>query len=487
MSHHIARVSHEQGALFPLHLDDFVRPDHLVRVIAAYVDRVDVRQLGFANAVPPERGRPSYAPQDLLKLYVYAYINGLQSSRRMETECERNVELLWLMGRLKPDHKTIAVFRQGNEPAIKGVCAAFVQFCREQGQLVSRQVAVDGTKLRAAASPRRLAMAKQLEKKLKELEERIARFLKLLDENDKSEQTEADLGGDLDWVRAALERLRTQKGELEGLKKAVEASGREGLVTNEAEARVMQCTGKAAAVPAYNAQFAVSTDTHLIVHHALTQDVNDRQQLAAMADGAREALGLAVPPAGDGQDLPQPQMQVLADAGYSSAEQAAQCEARGIEPCAPRVRAKNQSGFFDKSRFTYDETTNTYICPAGQRLHFKQRHKADKLDRYEAEGCAGCPLQGQCTKGDKRTVSRSWHEASLERMDARVKADSSYMLIRRSTAEHPFGTLKRKFGGRFLTRGLKGAGTELALQVLSHNFLRLFRLRGAPALLAALA
>jgi len=332
MSHHIARVSHEQGALFPLHLDDFVRPDHLVRVIAAYVDRVDVRQLGFANAVPPERGRPSYAPQDLLKLYVYAYINGLQSSRRMETECERNVELLWLMGRLKPDHKTIAVFRQGNEPAIKGVCAAFVQFCREQGQLVSRQVAVDGTKLRAAASPRRLAMAKQLEKKLKELEERIARFLKLLDENDKSEQTEADLGGDLDWVRAALERLRTQKGELEGLKKAVEASGREGLVTNEAEARAMQCTGKAAAVPAYNAQFAVSTDTHLIVHHALTQDVNDRQQLAAMADGAREALGLAVPPAGDGQDLPQPQMQVLADAGYSSAEQAAQCEARGIEP-----------------------------------------------------------------------------------------------------------------------------------------------------------
>lgn len=486
MPHHISRVSGDQGALFPLHLDDFVRSDHLVRVVAAYVDRLDVRQLGFSNAAPPQgRGRPSYAAQDLLKLYVYGYINGIQSSRRMETECQRNVEVMWLMGRLAPDHKTIASFRQDNEPAIKAVCAAFVQFCREQGQLSSRQVAVDGTKLRAAASRQRLASVKRLQKQLKELEERIGQYLKKLDENDKAERADAVLA-DPDLVHRILAKLRARKEAIEVEKKAVEETGRESLVHNEPDARGMKCAG-AGVAPAYNAQFVVSTDTHIIVHHALTQDLNDRQQLAAMADGARDALGIAVPAADAGQAVPEPQMQVLADSGYSSAEQVARCEARGIEPCAPRVRATNQKGLFDKRRFTYDAQNDTYQCPAGKTLELKQHDPAHKLDRYVARDCSQCPLRSQCTTSEQRTITRSWHEAALERMEARVNADDTLMLKRMSTAEHPFGTLKRKFGGRFLTKGLKAAGTELALQVLSHNFLRLFRLRGAPALLAALA
>ena len=484
MPGYVEGVSRDQASLFPDRLDDYVAPDHLVRVINAYVDQVDVLALGFRHAVPAERGRPPYSPHDLLKLFLYGYMCGIQSSRRLETECGRNVEVMWLLGKRVPDHKTIASFRQHERPAIVAVCVAFVQFCRAQGQLGKRQMAMDGTKIRAAAGRRAVVSRKKVEQELKETREKIAEYLAKLDEADRAESAAPEPNELAAWARKALERLNKRQGELEELKQALAQSGRDSLVPGEPEARPMHCNGSMVG-PAYNAQFVVSTDTHLIVHHELTQDVNDRQQLYPMASGAQQALGLEPPAASEGQV--QPQLQVLADSGYSNGEHAAQCEAAGIEPCVPPQRGVNQKGFFDSSKFTYDAASNSYTCPAGERLPFKQHVAADKLDRYMAKDCRQCALKTQCTDADQRTVSRSWFEPELQRMAQRVATDRSLMQRRRATAEHPFGTLKRRFGGKFLTRGLLGARTELALQVLAHNFGRMIRLCGAPTLLAALA
>jgi transposase len=486
MSKHVEGVSRDQVSLLPDRLDDFVALDHVVRVIDAYVDRLDMAELGFRHAVPAAQGRPPYSPCDVLKLYLYGYMHGIQSSRRLETESRRNVELMWLLRKLVPDHKTIASFRQHERAAIVAVCAAFVRFCRDRGQLAKPQVAVDGTKIRAAAGRRAVLSRKKVEQELSETREKITKYLTELDEADRAENAKPGQAETAAWARKALERLRKRQGELEEQKQAVEQSGRDSLVPGEPEARPMHCNG-AMVGPAYNAQFAVSTDTHLIVHHALTQDVNDRQQLYPMASGAQQALGIAPPSACEGEARPRPQLQAVADSGYSNGEHAAQCEAAGIEPCVPPQRGVNQKGFFDASKFTYDAASNSYICPAGERLPFKQRAVADKLDRYMAKDCRQCPMKAQCTDADRRTVSRSWFEPELERMAQRVAADRSLMQQRRATAEHPFGTLKRRFGGKFLTRGLAAARAELALQVLAHNFGRMLRLCGARPLLAALA
>jgi transposase len=483
MSRHLEGASLEQAAFLPARLDDYVAADHIVRVIAAFVDRIDVVRLGFLHAVPAETGRPCYSPRDLLKLYVYGYVQGVQSSRRLARECERNIEVMWLLRRLAPDFKTIASFRQHDQEAVIGVCASFVQFCRAQGQLVSRQVAVDGSKLRAVSSRKRVVTKKGLVKDQEETRKKIAEYMKQLDESDETERSEPDFAEKAAWARKALEDLYKRKAELEELHKTLEASGRGSLVSSEPEARAMRCDGVNVG-PAYNAQLAVDPDSHLIVTHAVVSDANDRNQLHPMAQAAQQALGLE-PPASEGD--PQPTLQVLADAGYSNGEHAARCEADGIEVCAPPMRAVNQTGLFDASRFTYDPKTNTYTCPAGERLHFKQRKKDDKLDVYAARDCRHCPLKTQCTEGRRRTLSRSWFEAPLNRMASRTAAQPGLMRRRRCTAEHPFGTLKRKFGGRFLTKGLKAVRTEFALQVLAYNFSRMVRLCGVPAMLTALA
>jgi transposase len=483
MSRHIEKASLDQIELLPARLDDYVPGDHIVRVIAAFVDRLNVAALGFAHAEPAQTGRPSYSPRDLLKLYIYGYVQGVQSSRRLETECGRNIEVMWLLGRLAPDFKTIASFRQRDGAALVAVCAAFVQFCRAQGQLVGRQVAIDGSKIRAVSSRKQVVTKKGLAKAQEETKKKIAEYLQWLDEIDAAERSEPGLAEKAAWARRALERLQQRESEMDELQKALQASGKQSLVTSEPEARSMRCDGINAG-PAYNAQLAVSTDTHLIVTFELTNDANDRKQLHPMASAAQQALGLE-PPCDQGKA--EPTLQVLADAGYSSGEQAARCEADGIEVCAPPQRAVNQTGLFDISKFTYDPQTDTYTCPAGELLRFKQRVKADKLDKYVARDCRYCPLKEQCTKNRRRSVTRSWFEDPLRRMAERMAADPSLLRRRRCTAEHPFGTLKRKFGGRFLTKGLKSARTELALKVLAYNFSRLARLCGAPVLLAALA
>lgn len=484
MSKHIEGVARSQVSLFADRLEDYVPLDSVVRVLDAYVDRVDVRGLGFERAVPAATGRPGYAPATLLKLYLYGYLHGVRSSRRLEAESRRNAHVMWLLGKLTPDFKTVATFRQENGEALVSVCAGFVTFCRSQGLLVGAEVAVDGSKMRAAASRRRVATKRGVAEDLEATRQKMATYLAALDEADAAEEGSPDAPEEAARVKAALAALQDKEATLQALAEEIAASGRDSLVVGEADARPMRIGGKPVG-PAYNAQIAVSTETHLIVHHAVTQDINDRIQLEPMALGALRALGLdgTPPPAADGT----PTLRVLADAGYSNGEQAQACEAAGIEPCAPPQRAVNAKGLFERDAFTYDAEDDSFICPAGERLRLKQRSKSDRLDKYMARDCRQCPLKPRCTTSSRRTVSRSWHEDTLQRMQQRIAADRDLMRRRRCTAEHPFGTFKAGGAERFLTRGLDKVRTEFSLSVLAYNFRRVMALLGATAFLAALA
>lgn len=484
MAGHIEGVPREQLVLLADRLDDYVGQAALVRVIDRFVDRQDAVGLGFRLAVPARTGRPGYAPQVLLKLYVYGYVNGVRSSRQLERSCRQNVEVMWLAQKLVPDHKTLATFRQESGEALRAVCAGFVQFCRGEGLLGKPEVAVDGSKLRAAAGRRRVATRKGVAKDLEKLKDRIGEYLKELDRADEAEAGELEREEEAARVRAALEKLKKKQAGLEQLEEAIVRSGQKTLVTSEAEARAMTFPGGSKG-PGYNLQIAVSTDTHLIVHHEVVQDRNDANQLYPMAVGAQRALGLQQ---GDGaEDEAAAKLQVLADSGYSNGEHAAQCEAAGIVPVVPPRRAVNTHvGYFDRSHFTYDAETDSYTCPAGERLSFKQQVPQDRLNKYIARDCRQCRLKAQCTRSARRTVTRHWYEAELERMAQRT-ADPEPMRRRRCVAEHPFGSFKGIYGARFLTKGLNNTRTEAALEVLAYNIKRAIALLGVPRVLAALA
>jgi transposase len=461
-----------QAALLPAAVEDYVTADGPVRVVDAFVDGLDVSGLGFGRAAPAGTGRPPYDPRDLLKLYVYGYLNEVRSSRRLERECRRNVEVMWLLRRLAPDFKTIADFRRDNGAAIVGACRAFVLFCRDQGLFRARLVALDGSKFRAAASPKRIMGRREIAEEAARLDRRIADYLAGLDESDACEPDEAPNG-----TARALEALKTRRAELDRLVAALEAEGRNTLVEGEADARPMGF-GKGPKPPSYNVQTAVDADTGLIVHHAVTNEPNDTRQLHPMAKAAKEALGVE-------------RLTVVADAGYSNGAAAAACEADGVTACAPANRSVNSQGdgsMFDRSAFAYQPAADVYVCPAGRTLARKQGMRRDSLILYAASDCSGCSLKPRCTTAKRRFVTRHLHEDALERMNARVKADPSLIRQRRCAAEHPFGTIKRMTaGGRFLTRGLKKVAGEAALSVMAYNIIRAMNLLGAANLRASLA
>jgi transposase len=461
-----------QAALLPAAIEDYVAAHAPVRVIDAFVDGLDVRGLRFGRSVPAATGRPPYDPRDLLKLYLYGYLNEVRSSRRLERECSRNVEVMWLLRRLAPDFKTIADFRRDNGAAIVGVCRAFVLFCRDQGLFTARLMALDGSKFRAAASAKRVMGRREIAEETAHLDRRIAEYLANLDENDADEPDEAS-----STTAAALATLRARQAELDHLVAKLDCEERTTLVEGELDARPMGI-GKGPKPPSYNLQTAVDVDTGLIVHHEVTSEPNDTRQLYPMAKATKDTLGIS-------------NLTVVADAGYSSGTAAAACEADGITACVPTNRSIHSQGdgtLFGRSAFVYQPETDTYMCPAGHVLARKQEvMRRDRLIVYAARDCAGCSLKPRCTTAERRFVSRHLHEDALERMNARFQADPSLIRQRRCASEHPFGTIKRMTaGGRFLTRGLKKVAGEAALSVLAYNLIRAINLIGAAAICAKL-
>ena len=466
----VTGISRDQMVLFADSLDGWVGPESVVRVIDAFVAQLSLESLGFKHAVEHHgRGRPAYAPGDLLRLYIYGYLHRVSSSRKLEAETGRNVEVMWLLGRLRPDFKTIARFRQENGAAIQRVTAAFVQFCRSSATLTGTEVALDGSKVAGQNARQRNFNAKRLRQQVKRLEEQMQAYLQRLDVQDGEDEGHGSaLPAD---AAQLLEALRSRQQQAMDWLAQLEASGAKQLSLTDADAQRMK-TGMGDWVIGHNVQVAVDTETHLVVHLDIEAGGNDRQALAPMAQQTQQILG--------GEPL-----RVLADGGYSSAEHAAVCEAIGIEVTAPRQHSVNRHGeYFDKREFQYDAERDVYTCPAGQILSFRNQQGSERS--YRTRACRDCPLRDRCTdaKSRYRIVTRQENEAAVEAMDARAKASPETMVKRKSTVEHVFGTLKYLLGGRFLTRGRAGVKTELALAVLGYNFRRLINLKGVPWLVA---
>ena len=467
---HITGQSRYQMTLLPEALDEVIPADHPVRVIDAFVDTLKLEALGFTKAVAEATGRPPYWPGDMLKLYVYGYLNRVRSSRRLEREAQRNIEVHWLINRVMPAFKTIADFRKDHPQAIVAVCRAFTQFCREQALFGAELLAIDGTKIGAVASRRRVMTAKRIARRTAAIDRRIAEYLAGMDEADRREAP-AERASD---VTAALERLSAER---EKLQEEAERLAREGLkqrVEGEPDAKLMR-TPHGHQV-AYNAQIAVDAKHKLIAASELTNDSNDHQQLHPMAMQAKEALGAD-------------RVAAVADAGYSNGEQGARCEQDGITPIVPRAETVNTTGrqYFSRNDFSYDPDTDTWCCPAGATLSLLTTWHTQKKKVYTSATCGTCPLRARCTPAKRRLIIRDFYEDVRAAMHRRATGDPVWMKLRRELAEHPFGTMKGLMGyPRFLVRGLTKARGEFALGVLSYNLKRAIGIIGVPGLLTAL-
>jgi len=465
-----------QSSLFPPSLEELVPEDHPVRVIEAYVGSLDLGELGFERATAGVMGRPAYDPADLLKLYFYGYLNRIRSSRRLERECQRNIEVMWLLGKLAPDFKTIADFRRLNGQGFVKVCRAFVRFCAEAELLGGELVAIDSSKFQAVAARRRAVSQESLAKENRKLEERIAQYLKSLDEADREERVEPL---ERETVLAALKKLRERQADCQTAQALLKELGETQHVIGENEARLMS-DGHRQAV-AYNVQSAVDAKHGLIVHHEVTNVGTDSAQLEPTAKAAQQVLG--------GNEI-----KMVADAGYSNGTQFAACEQAGITPYVPprrRYQGPAAGEFYTPEQFQYDPQSDRYRCPAGKVLMLKSVNNAQRQRVYAAApgDCGNCSHKTRCTKSTRRMVSRHFDEEAFERMNQRLADAPEMMQWRRCLAEHPFADLKCWVmgNGRFLLRGLGGARAEMALAVLVRNLKRVMNLLGNRALIARMA
>ncbi len=469
---HICGQSRYQTALFPEVLDEVVGRDDPVRVIDAFVDTLDLAELGFSKVAAEEMGRRPYAPGDLLKLYIYGYLHRIRASRRLEAETCRNVQVMWLLNRLTPAFKTIADFRKDHAEAIVKVCRAFIAFCREQSLFGAELLAIDGTKIAAVASRKQVMTPQRIEQMNAAIDRKIADYLASMDEADRQEAGSA--GKPVD-VAAAIAALEAQKERLQAQAQDMTARGLKQMVMTEPQARLMR-TPHGHAV-AYNAQTVVDAEHKLIVAFDLTNEGNDLQQLHPMAVQGKEAVGAGA-------------VTVVADTGYSNGEHGALCEQDKITAIVPRPETVNPKGtqYFSRDQFSYDRESDTWRCPAGETLSLYKTSQTQQKTEYTSRACGACALKAQCTNTARRVIVRHFYEDAREAMHRRAVADPVWMRRRRGTVEHPFGTMKWLMAGpRFLVKGLKKAKAELALGVLCYNLKRVTNILGVAALLGVLA
>jgi len=475
MSGFIEGDDRHQLTLFPERLDDYIAEDSPVRVIDVFIDELDISGLGF-KTVAEVTGRPGYHPTTLLKLYIYGYLNRIQSSRRLEREAQRNVELMWLTGRLAPDFKTIADFRKDNGEAIRLVCREFVMLCRKLELFTDAFVAIDGSKFKAVNNRDRNFTKAKLKRRLQQIDESIERYLGQIASADRQETAVA---------KAKTERLEnkiaTLKQEMARLKKLevrlLQAPDQQISLTDP-DARSMATSGRGTGMVGYNVQAAVDAKHHLIVTHEVTNVGHDRNQLSHMAKNAKQVIGTEA-------------LEVVADRGYFKGEELRACEQANITTFLPKPQTSGNmaKGLFGKRDFIYHDEDDEYSCPGGQRLiyRFTREEKGQMIRRYWSSACTHCSLKLQCTTGQYRRVSRWEHEAVIEAAERRLDKDPERMRVRRSTVEHPFGTLKAWMGyNHFLTRTLPRVSTEMSLHVLAYNMKRVMAIKGTRSLIAAI-
>ena len=478
MAGFIEEADRGQLSLLPGSLDDWVDKNNPVRVIDAFVDGLDLKKLGFETVEPLDIGRPGYHPSVHLKLYIYGYLYRVQSSRRLERECHRNLEVMWLLGRLAPDFKTIADFRKDNGPAIKRVCAQFVALCRRMGLLAKASVAIDGSKFKAVNNRDKNFTRAKVEKRRTQLEQSVARYLSQLDTADRQEPSET-VELKKTHLKEKLENLKSEMAKLEAIERQVEASPDKQISLTDPDSRSMATSGRGSGVVGYNVQTAVDTEHHLIVAHEVTNIGSDRSQLTNTATAAKEALGVD-------------ELEAVADRGYFNGEEIKACDDAGITVTLPKpmTSGAKSEGRFGKQDFVYLAEENAYRCPAGEKLiyHYTNEENGQTLHRYWTNACRTCALKAKCTEGNERRITRWEHEAVVEAVQKRLDANPGAMRTRRETVEHPFGTMKMRMGAtHFLCKTLPKVATEMALCVLTYNFTRVLNIFGVEKMMEAIA
>jgi|SRR5262245_1620360 len=477
MAGFVEGIDRGQTTMFPARLDDYIAEDNPVRAVDVFVDGLDLDKLGFVRVQPRDIGRPSYHPRMMLKLYIYGYLNRMPSSRRLERECQRNIELIWLTGQLAPDFKTIADFRKDNGKAIREVCREFVALCRKLDLLSEASVAIDGSKFKAVNARDKNFTGAKMKRRLERIDESIARYLSQLETADR--QSDAVPAAKVDRLKSKIEKLKEEIVRLNEINARMMKSEDKQISLTDPDARSMATSGKDTGIVGYNVQIAVETKHHLIVAHEVTNVGTDRHQLANMAEQAREEMGVET-------------LDAVADRGYYEGGEIKSCEDAGITVTLPKPQTSGAKaeGRFGKQDFVYIAADDVYRCPAGERLTYRCSSVEDgkTIRRYWTSACKRCALKDQCTTGPERRISRWEHEAVLETVQSRLDRNPDAMRVRRSTAEHPFGTIKCWMGAtHFLMMKLPKVESEMALNVLAYNMKRVFAIVGVTGLLEAMA
>jgi transposase len=477
MKRFIEGEDRQQVALLPECLDDYIGEDNPVRVVDAFVEELDLQTLGFIGTSPAATGRPAYHPAVLLKLYIYGYLNRIQSSRRLEREAQRNVELMWLTGRLAPDFKTIADFRHDNGAGIRNVCKRFIVMCRELKLFTQAIVAIDGSKFKAVNSRDRNVTPAKIDARQRQIEQSIQRYLDALETADRTQPAEVE--AKTERLQDKIKRLREQMRQLDETKEQLKHEPDGQRSTTDPDSRSMNSQAKGSGLVGYNVQAAVDAKHHLIVTHEVTNIGSDRAQLSKMAVTARDAMG-------------KDKLQALADRGYFNSTELKACEDAGIATYVPKpmTSGAKAQGRFDKSDFIYIARDDQYQCPAGERAIYR----FDTIERnglnarvYWTSACPRCPMKDECTTSDYRRIRRWEHEEVLERVQRRLDRKLDAMTLRRRTVEHVFGTLKHWMGStHFLTKTLAHVSTEMSLHVLAYNLKRVMRILGIAKTMKAM-
>jgi transposase len=473
---HVSGHDRSQTLLLPEAVEDYVGADNPVRFIDAFVDGLDLTAAGFACVTAKPTGRPGYAPKDLLKLYIYGYLNRVRSSRRLEAETHRNIEVIWLLRHLKPDFKTIADFRADNRNAFRSVFRQFVLLCRELDLFGRELLAVDGTRIKAVNNKDRNFTPASLTKFIELADAKLDDYLQRLDQSD---TTESKTGGSrVKNLAEKIAAIRERRTRCMDMLAELDRTGEDQISLTDPDSRAMAAHTRVAV--GYNAQVAVDTKHKLIVEQQVTNQVVDMGLLAQTTEPAKELLGVAT-------------IAVVADKGYFKIEDIEACENAGIVPYVPRPQRgpSVKAGLFRKDEFSYDAASDSYVCPAGRRLHpysssllrgLKKTNYVNKL------ACDDCAIRSRCTGGKFRAVSRLENEAVLDRMQARLAKRPDVLDRRREAVEHPFGTIKQWMNqGAFLMRGLEKVRAEFSLTALAYNLRRVLNIVGFGDLMAMVA
>src|SRR5881409_3600990 len=476
MAGFVQGVDRGQSTLFPALLDDYVAEDNPVRAVDVFVDGLDLDKLGFVGVQPLDTGRPGYHPGMMLKLYIYGYLNRVPSSRRLERECQRNIEMIWLTGQLAPDFKTIADFRKDNGKAIREVCREFVALCRKLDLLSAASVAIDGSKFKAVNARDKNFIEAKMKRRLERIDESIARYLAQLETADR--HGDAVPEAKVARLKDKITKLKEEVTRLNAIYAEMMKSEDKQISLTDPDARSMATSGKDTGIVGYNVQTAVDTKNHLIVACEVTNVGTDRHQLSNIAEQARTEMGVET-------------LDAVADRGYYAGEEIRACEEAGITVTLPKPQTSGAkaAGRFGKQDFVYLAEDDVYRCPAGEKLahHFTADEDGQKMRIYLTKACRTCPFEDQCTTSNERRIKRWEHEHVVEAAQMRLDQNPQAMRVRRETVEHPFATLKMRMGAtHFLMKRLPNVATEMALNVLAYNLTRVMNIVGIKPLLAAI-